>query len=218
MIGVGSRMHPSLWLILPLIALALLAFAIFVFLFYKVMSFSFRKIGIPRHLVIPALVAILIGDFFNIPIWHSGGTTVAVNVGGAIIPLLISFYLLRKAPLLKTALSVAVVATVSGLLADVDAGGITLSFGWLILPFTAVSLALILARRNAPQVAFVAGALGAIIGVDLVHLPEISHAGAVSASIGGRGVFDGILTTGIIASVLAGVLWRKKETDRQAAG
>ena len=211
-------MHPSLWLILPLIALALLAFAVLLFLFYKVVSFSFRKMGIPRHLAVPALVAILIGGFFNIPIWHSGGTTIAVNVGGAIIPLLISFYLLRKAPLLKTVLSVAVVATVSGLLADVDAGGIRLSFGWLILPFTAVSLALILARRNAPQVAFIAGTLGAIIGVDLVHLPETSHAGAVNASIGGRGVFDGILTTGIIASLLAGVLWRKKETDSQAAG
>jgi uncharacterized membrane protein len=211
-------MHPSLWLILPLIALALLAFAVLVFLFYKVMSFSFRKMGIPRHLVVPALVAILVGGFFNIPIWHSGGTTVAVNVGGAIIPLLMSFYLLRKAPLLKTALSVALVAAVSGLLADVGAGGIRLHFGWLILPFTAVSLALILSRRNAPQVAFIAGTLGAIIGVDLVHLPELLHAGAAYVSIGGRGVFDGILTTGIIAAVLAGVLWRKKEPEGQVAG
>src|SRR5512137_1854273 len=114
-------MRPSLWLVLPLVALA---FGVFVFLFYKVMSFSFRKIGIPRHLVIPALVAILIGGAFNIPVWHSGGTTVAVNVGGAIIPLLISFYLLRKAPLLRTALAVAAIATVSGLLAEVDASGI----------------------------------------------------------------------------------------------
>lgn len=100
-------MHHSLWLLLPLLALASVVFVVFVFLFYKVMSFSFRKMGIPRHLVIPALVAILIGGLFDIPIWHSGGTTVSVNVGGAIIPLLISFYLLRKAPLLKTALAVA---------------------------------------------------------------------------------------------------------------
>ena len=210
-------MHFSPWLLLLIIALSILAFALLVFLFYKVMSFSFRKMGIPGHLVIPALVAILVGGFFNIPIWRSGDVTLAVNFGGAIIPMIISFYLLRKAPLLQTVLSVAVVATVSGLLADVDAGGIRLSFGWLILPFTAVSLALILARRNAPQVAFIAGTLGAIIGVDLVHLPEISHAGAVNASIGGRGVFDGILTTGIIASLLAGVLWRKKEVDGQEA-
>ncbi len=123
-------MHPYLWLLLPLFALAFLAF---VFLFYKVMSFSFRKMGIPRHLVIPALVAILVGGVFNIPIWHSGSTTVSVNVGGAIIPLLISFYLLRKAPLLKTALAVAVVATVSGLLAEVDASkGISLHLGYWI--------------------------------------------------------------------------------------
>ena len=97
-------MHASLLLLLPLIALALLAFALFVFLFYKVMSFSFRRMGIPRHLVVPSFIAILIGGFFNIPIWRSGEVTVAVNVGGAIIPSLISIYLLRKAPLLKTAI------------------------------------------------------------------------------------------------------------------
>ena len=207
-------MHPYLWLLLPLGALA---FVVFVFLFYKVMSFSFRKMGIPRHLVIPALVAILIGGIFNIPIWHSGSTTVAVNVGGAIIPLLISCYLLRKAPLLKTALAVAVVATVSGLLAKVDAEGISLHFGFLILPATAVSVALILAGRNAPQVAFIAGTIGAIIGVDLVHLRELIHLGAAHLSMGGRGVFDGIFTTGIISAVLAGLLWRKEDVDGHVA-
>jgi uncharacterized membrane protein len=208
-------MHSYLWLLLPLVALA---FVVFVFLFYKVMSFSFRKMGIPRHLVIPALVAILIGGVFNIPIWHSGSTTVSVNVGGAIIPLLISFYLLRKAPLLKTALAVAVVATVSGLLAEVDADkGISLHFGFLILPATAVSVALILAGRNAPQVAFIAGTVGGVIGVDLVHLRELIHLGAADMSIGGRGVLDGVFTTGIISAVLAGLLWRKKEPEGQVA-
>jgi uncharacterized membrane protein len=208
-------MHPYLWLLLPLVALA---FVVFVFLFYKVMSFSFRKMGIPRHLVIPALVAILIGGLFNIPIGHSGSTTVSVNVGGAIIPLLISFYLLRKAPLLKTALAVAVVATVSGLLAEVDANkGISLHFGFLILPATAVSVALILAGRDAPQVAFIAGTIGAIIGVDLVHLKELIDLGAAYMSIGGRGVLDGIFTTGIISAVLAGLLWRRKEPEGQVA-
>jgi len=211
-------MHASSWLLLPLIALATVVFVVFVFLFYKVMSFSFQKMGIPRHLVIPALVAILVGGVFNIPIWHSGSTTVSVNVGGVIIPLLISFYLLRKAPLLKTALAVAVVATVSGLLADVHADeGIRLHYGFLILPATAVSVALILAGRNAPQVAFIAGAIGAIIGVDLVHLRELIHLGVAYISIGGRGVLDGIFTTGIIAAVLAGLLWRKKEPEGQVA-
>ncbi len=204
-----------MWLLLPLFALAFLAF---VFLFYKVMSFSFRKMGIPRHLVIPALVAILVGGVFNIPIWHSGSTTVSVNVGGAIIPLLISFYLLRKAPLLKTALAVAVVATVSGLLAEVDASkGISLHLGYLILPATAVSVALVLAGRNAPQVAFIAGTVGGVIGVDLVHLRELIDLGTADMSIGGRGVFDGIFTTGIISAVLAGLLWRRKEPEGQVA-
>ena len=205
-------MHPSLWLLLPLIALAI------VFLFYKAMSFSFPRMGIPRRLVIPVFVAILVGGLFNIPIWRSGSTTVAVNVGGAIIPLLISLYLLPKAPLLKTALAIGVVATVSGLLAEVGADtGIRLHFGYVILPLTAVSLALILARRKAPQVAFISGTIGGIIGVDLFHLRELIDLGAAHMSIGGRGVFDGVFTTGIIAALLAGLLWREKEPDRQVA-
>jgi len=205
-------MHPSLWFLLPLIALAI------VFLFYKAMSVSFPRMGIPRRLVIPVFVAILVGGLFNIPIWRSGSTTVAVNVGGAIIPLLISLYLLPKAPLLKTALAIGVVATVSGLLAEVGADtGIRLHFGYVILPLTAVSLALILARRKAPQVAFISGTIGGIIGVDLFHLRELIDLGAAHMSIGGRGVFDGVFTTGIIAALLAGLLWREKEPDRQVA-
>lgn len=211
-------MYRSLWFLLPLLALASVVFVLFVFLFYKVMSFSFRKMGIPRYVVVPTLVAILIGGLFNIPIWHSRGTTVSVNVGGAIIPLLISFYLLRKAPLLKTALAVAAVATVSGLLAEVGADGIRLHFGFLILPLVAVSVALILAGRNAPRVAFIAGTIGAIIGVDMLHLGELIHLGHTQMSIGGRGVFDGIFTTGLFSAVLAGLLRRKKETEGQVAG
>jgi uncharacterized membrane protein len=211
-------MHLPLWLLVTLIVLAFAAFAVLAYLFYKVFSHSFEKAGIPRHLVIPAFAAIAVGSFFNIVVWRSDSTTVAVNVGGCIIPLLISFYLLRKAPLLRTALAVAVVATVGGLLAEVDPNiGIRLSFGWLILPATAVSLGLILAWRNAPRVAFIAGTLGSVIGVDLVHLKEFIDLGAPSMSIGGRGVFDGILTTGIIAALLAGLLWRKKETDSPLA-
>jgi uncharacterized membrane protein len=205
-------MDSIVWLLLPLVALAL------VFLFYKAMSFSFPRMGIPRRLVIPVFVAILVGGLFNIPIWRSGSTTVAVNVGGAIIPLLISFYLLRKAPMLKTALAVAVVATVSGLLAEVDAKGrIGLQFGYLILPLVAVSVALILVQRNAPQVAFISGSVGGIIGVDLVHLSEAVRTGATYLSIGGRGVFDGIFTTAIVAAMLAGLPWRRKEVDGQEA-
>lgn len=205
-------MDSIVWLLLPLVALAL------VFLFYKAMSLSFPRMGIPRRLVIPVFVAILVGGLFNIPIWRSGSTTVAVNVGGAIIPLLISFCLLRKAPVLKTALAVAVVATVSGLLAEVDAKGrIGLQFGYLILPLVAVSIALIFAQRNAPQVAFISGSIGGIIGVDLVHLTEAVRTDATYLSIGGRGVFDGIFTTAILAAMLAGLLWRRKEVDGQEA-
>ena len=195
-----------------------LAFVLLVFVYYRVMSFAFRKRGIPRHLVVPALVAIPIGGLVNIPRWRHGSATLAVNVGGAIIPVLISVYLLRKAPLLKTALVIAAVATVSSLLTKVNANGsIVLHYGFLILPLVALIPALILARSNSPQVAFVGGTIGGLIGVDLVHLNESMHVSNGWVIVGGRGVLDGILTTGIIAALLTGLLWRKKEVAGQEA-
>ena len=197
-----------MWLHRSLLELAL------VFIFYKAMSFSFPKMGIARRLVIPAFVGTLIGGLFNVPIWRSGNATLAVNVGGAIIPLCTSIYLLRKAPLLKTALAVAAVATVSAFLSNVEAGGaITIRVG--IAPLAAVGVALILAGRNAPQVAFISGTIGVTIGGDLIHLGEAFHGGAGYLAIGGRGVFDGIFTTGIIAASLAELPWRKKRSDGQ---
>lgn len=225
-------MASTLWLLIPLFLLVLL------FILYKATSISFARMGIPRRWVIPIFASIMIGGLVNIPLWCSeGGFTgllswakcfffqppevdtviVAVNLGGAIIPVIISLYLFRRVPLLKTALAVAIVAAVAGLLAEVEPGaGITLQFP--ILPLVSVGVALILAWRDAPAVAFISATIGGLIGVDLVHLGEAIEAGGAYLSIGGRGVFDGIVTTGIIAAFLAGLLSRRKEPPHSEHG
>jgi uncharacterized membrane protein len=51
--------------------------------------------------------------------------------------------------------------------------------------------------------AFAAGVLGPLIGADLLHLREVNKISTGVASIGGAGTFDGIVISGLIATLLA---------------
>ena len=64
-------------------------------------------------------------------------------------------------------------------------------------------IALLLSRKDAPPLAYIAGGLGTLIGADLTNLDKARGLGAPVASIGGAGTFDGIFLTGILAVLLA---------------
>ena len=212
-------MDSIVWLLLAL-TLPILLFL----LFYKVVSISFVKLGIPRSLVFFLFLSILLGSLINIPVWSSqevepgglfrwghwlffhppevGATIVAVNVGGALIPVLLSIYLLPKAPLLRTGLALAVVTVVAYSLSKVEPGvGITLPA--FVPPLVSAGVALILAWRRAAPVAYISGTVGTLIGADLLNLGELIQMDGAFLSIGGAGVFDGIFLTGIIAAFLS---------------
>jgi uncharacterized membrane protein len=70
-------------------------------------------------------------------------------------------------------------------------------------PIVAAGVALLLAFRRAPPVAYVAGCLGTLLGADLMNLGEVAGLGTSLVSLGGAGTFDGISLTGIIAGLLA---------------
>jgi uncharacterized membrane protein len=70
-------------------------------------------------------------------------------------------------------------------------------------PLLAAGVALILAFRRAPPVAYVAGTMGSLIGADLLNLGRVAEMGAPIVSIGGAGTFDGVFLTGILAGLLA---------------
>jgi uncharacterized membrane protein len=73
----------------------------------------------------------------------------------------------------------------------------------LVPPLVAAGVALLLAFRRAPPLAYVAGSMGTLIGADLMNLSEVGRIGASVVSIGGAGTFDGVFLTGIIAGLLA---------------
>jgi uncharacterized membrane protein len=194
-----------------------------------VLSYAYEKIGVERRYVFAVLLLSLLGSYVNIPVaelppervlsnqvvdffgmryvvpevreWP--GTVVAVNVGGALIPTVLSFYLLWKKKLwARGLLAAAVVAAVAYSIAQ-PVRGVGIVVPIFVPPLVAAGAALILARKAAPVLAYVGGSLGTLVGADLLNLGRIQGLGAPVASIGGAGTFDGIFMTGILAVLLA---------------
>jgi uncharacterized membrane protein len=136
----------------------------------------------------------------------SRGTVLAVNIGGAVIPTVMSIYLLIRYQLwLKGAIAIAVIAFIIHSMATPVPGiGIAVP---VFAPVVATAIiAFILSREYAPPLAYIGGSLGTLIGADILNLDKITGLGAPVASIGGAGTFDGIFLTGILAVLLAGIV------------
>jgi uncharacterized membrane protein len=192
-------------------------------------GYAYEKMGVQRRYIFAILLLSLLGSYVNIPvadlpaerivsaqevtffgmryviplIEESPRTVIAVNVGGAAVPTLLSVYLLVKTGMYGRALvGVAIVtAVVHGLAYPVKGVGIAVPV--FIPPVVAAATALLLSRQSAPSLAYIAGSLGTLIGADLLNLGIIQELGAPIASIGGAGRFDGIFMTGILAVLLA---------------
>ncbi len=224
----GSSLH--YFPLTPFFLLGLFLLAIVVaFVEVGILRHAYEKMGVARRHVFAILLATLLGSYVNIPVaelpaeqvvsdqvvdffgiqyvvprveeWPR--TIVAVNVGGALVPALLSLYLLIKRRLWGPGLAgVAVVSVVVYALAT-PVRGVGISVPTFVPPVVAAVAAMLLARRAAPPVAYVAGSLGTLIGADLLNLGRIQGLGAPVASIGGAGTFDGVFLTGIIAVLLA---------------
>lgn len=193
------------------------------------LEYAYAKIGINRRYVFAILLLSLLGSYINIPIaqlpdeqvvighnvtyfgmqyvvpvvreWP--GTIIAINVGGALIPTLLSLYLMVKNRLYAQGLAgVVIVAGVVYWLAE-PVRGMGIAVPTFIPPLVATGTALILGRRSAPPLAYIIGSLGTLIGADILNLNKIQGLGAPVASIGGAGTFDGIFVTGILAVLLS---------------
>ncbi len=137
----------------------------------------------------------------------SSQTVIAVNVGGCVIPcLLASYELLRLAaagvwPLAAGLLAAAVNVNVCHRVAR-PIPGLGIAMPPIVPALTAAASALLLHAELAPPIAFVSGVLGPLIGADVLNLRGIGRLGTGVASIGGAGTFDGIVLSGLVATLL----------------
>ena len=191
-------------LALPVLLLAffLLLVLLIVMIEVRVLSYAYRKIGVRPRYMVAVLLLTLVGSQFNIPLYSVSGTVVAINVGGALVPLLLSLYLFFRFKMyVRMLLGVAVVAIIVHGLAQI-VPGVGIAVPMLIPPLVAAGVALILSFRRAPPVAYVSGSMGALIGADISNLHRLAEIGAPVVSIGGAGTFDGVFLTGIIAGLI----------------
>jgi hypothetical protein len=101
------------------------------------------------------------------------GTVIAINVGGALIPTLMSLYLLAKNGLWGLGLlATACVAAVCYSLAQ-PVPGVGIALPTFVPAVTAAIAAWLLSRRYAAPLAYIGRSMGALIGADLLNLGAI---------------------------------------------
>ncbi|MFA6148185.1 MAG: DUF1614 domain-containing protein [bacterium] len=210
----------------------------------RILQYTYEKVGVEQRYMFFLLLFSFLGSYINIPVAHlppeqlvtpriveffgmeymvpavieRPGTVIAVNFGGAVIPVILSIYLIAKNKLYtESILAVAIVTFVVHIMAY-PVPGIGIAEPMFIPPLVTAVAALVISRPHAAPLAYIAGSLGTLIGADLLNLRLIHGLGAPVASIGGAGKFDGIFLTGLIAVLLAGLVSRKPRPSPTAAG
>lgn len=192
-------------------------------------ALTFRKLGLDPHSALVLLMASLFGSAINLPLFtlrtpmspmaiertryglprqppvpFDGRVKVMVNVGGCLVPVFFSIYLLNHAaiPPPHVIAAIAAVAAISFLLSR-PIPGIGIGMPMLVAPLSAVLAAIWLGGEYRAALAYISGSLGVLIGADLLRLPSLRKMNAPIASIGGAGTFDGIFVTGLVAVLLS---------------
>jgi uncharacterized membrane protein len=249
MLAAGIHYPP---LALPFFLALVFLFAIVVVLLeLRVLTYAYERMGIKPRYFFGLLLLSLLGSHINVPVARlpservlterevsffgvryivptveeSPETIVAVNVGGAVVPVLLSLYLLIKRRLYTSALvGTAIVSAVVHMVAR-PVPGVGIAIPTFLPPVVAALVAVALTRLmpavndaeqtmtvgwsrsrmrlNAAPLAYIIGSMGTLIGADLLNLGHLGGLGAPVASIGGAGTFDGIFLTGILAVLLA---------------
>jgi uncharacterized membrane protein len=219
---------PPFILVFLFICLFLLFF-LFGLVKYGLFALAFDRLGLPPEQLFSLLFLCIVGSMINIPIrrvrvdhepqdvevvsfyglrfrpppWRQREMVLAVNVGGAVIPTLLSLYLLAHTGTpWRMLLAIAVVSFIVHKIAR-PVPGLGIAIPMFVPPLAAALTALIINPHWATPTAYVAGTLGTLIGADILNLHRIKQLNAPVASIGGAGTFDGIFLTGILAVLLA---------------
>ncbi|MCD6429199.1 DUF1614 domain-containing protein [bacterium] len=212
---------------LPISLLVFILFLLFlpiIFLawFFQIVSFSFQKLGLTSQTVFLILFLTLLGSSINIPLGRlktryirkenffgfsftqKEVEGIAINLGGAVIPIIISTYLFLQVenvfPILITLVLMVIVSKMFSRVIP----GVGVGIPALVPPLFAALFSLIFYPQNPAICAYISGTLGTLIGADILNLHRIKRFPGV-VSIGGAGVFDGIFLAGVIAVFLTAI-------------
>ncbi len=191
---------------------------------------AFAKLGLTPEESLVLLIGSLVGSGINVPflqlrnpaqgipvkwviqkvIWGiapaklSDKIIIAVNIGGCLIPLGLSFYFMSLQLIAPIKIIIGVFAiTLLSYKSSELIPGFGVGMPIFLAPLSAALIALVIDPEHAAQLAYMSGVLGVLIGADLLRIKNIAQLGTSIAVIGGAGTFDGIFLTGLIAALLA---------------
>jgi uncharacterized membrane protein len=194
------------------------------------LTIAFDKLGLSQSSAFLLLFSSLLGSGVNLPLFKinaeappesqmpkvfrsmlrlpeqqfTGKTIIAVNVGGCLIPITFSIFLISHAALTAWQVLAAIgVVTLISRLTSRPMQGFGIGMPLFVAPISAALVAMVINPDNSAPLAYICGTLGVLVGADILRLSDIRKMGVPIASIGGAGTFDGIFITGIVAVLLA---------------
>lgn len=225
----------SIFAIILLIALVILIIPLFIF---GMIGAAFTRLGFSWISALAIVLLMLFGSFVNIPLYRfkrdmvrvspdtnaifgSGSpwpadpvweTQISINLGGAILPICLSFYLLYQAVsitglslLIPVGAGILLVALVT-FFATRPIPGAGLHVPLLIPALTALLMGLLLfggAGIPTMVTAFVSGTIGVLLGGNVVQLSRIKDLEVPLVSIGGAGTFGSVFICCILPALVA---------------
>jgi len=214
----------------PVLVAALLLAALFLLVQFGLLRLAFERLGLDAGSTFLLVAASLFGSLLDIPVlrlrvprqspspvpWMyrgllrtppaAGGdtTTIAVNIGGCVIPVGFAIHLIGAVPLDPALLTLATACIAAlGFALSRPIPGVGIGMPLLVPPLASALLAMFLDPTHAPALAYASGTLGVLLGADVLKLSHVARLGAPMLSIGGAGTFDGIFLTGVLAVLLA---------------
>jgi uncharacterized membrane protein len=224
--------------IIAIILLIGLVILIIPLLFLGLVGAAFTRLGFSRIAALAVVLLMLFGSFINFPLYTirrdmiragSGDfsfesaaapwapqpvwdTVISLNLGGAVIPVLVSVYLLYRAVgLLGTAIlgpigiGIVIVAVIA-YIATRSVPGYGIKAPLFIPGLAALLCGLLLTGGTgllAGVTAFVAGTAGTLLGAGIAWLPRAKELEVPQVSIGGSGMFGAIFLACILSALIA---------------
>ena len=204
-----------------------------IYIGYLIFTKAFRYMGFTSLEAIIIVFVSFIFDFdiilmgfnvSNIFLFSYGNWLVGINMGGAIIPILLSIYLTikKKLPIKKVVIGIIIVTIIAFLVTYPDPSkGIVAKLPIGLLPAFFASLISVVFLykdfKKAAPFAYISGTLGVLIGADFLHLYELLSYQIdkpINAVIGGANVFDMVYISGIVAVILDGIILFKQRKDK----
>jgi uncharacterized membrane protein len=166
----------------------------------QIIEAAYHKQGMSHRAVVSLLLVTIMGSYINIPVSSTpaeqlvhdqevvvngiayivpevvqvGRTVIAINVGGALIPALLSIYLLLR---VSGAIQALIATTIVSVLAyhfSKPVPGVGITVPTLVPGVLAALLAVALDFRRSAVIAYVAGTMGCLLGADVFNLGIVS--------------------------------------------